>query len=233
MSSREIAEHTGKRHSDVLEAIRNMEPAWEKVTERKFPLSEYTDPTGRKLPMYQLNKTECLFIATKFNDEARAKLIIRWEELEKQNQKPKSKEQLWLEAMQSLTEEVEVQKGLLDRARTQILKDRPKVEMYELAMNSDGLLNIGQVAKVLQFSYGRNTLFKKLREKGIFFKNKNEPKQLYVDNGCFVVKQKPFQVSEEKTVINLQVYVTQKGLAYINKLLGNGGSAPVLIAPIK
>lgn len=29
--------------------------------------------------MYQLNKTECLYVATKFNDEARAKLVIRWE----------------------------------------------------------------------------------------------------------------------------------------------------------
>lgn len=28
MTSIEIAEITGKRHSDVLESIRNMEPAW-------------------------------------------------------------------------------------------------------------------------------------------------------------------------------------------------------------
>lgn len=32
--------------------------------------------------MYKLTKTECLYIATKFNDEARAKLVIRWEEIE-------------------------------------------------------------------------------------------------------------------------------------------------------
>jgi phage regulator Rha-like protein len=62
-----------------------MEPAWIKVTERKFTLSEYTDPTGRKLPQYELNKLECLFISTKFNDITRARLIKRWEELEKKN----------------------------------------------------------------------------------------------------------------------------------------------------
>ena len=84
MSSREIAEFTNKRHSDVLEAIRSMESSWVKVTGRNFPLSEYTDTTGRKLPQYELSKKECLYIATKFNDEARARLIIRWEELEKQ-----------------------------------------------------------------------------------------------------------------------------------------------------
>lgn len=59
-----------------------MEPAWEKVTGAKFGCSEYTDSTGRKLPMYSLTKTECLYVATKFNDEARAKLVLRWEALE-------------------------------------------------------------------------------------------------------------------------------------------------------
>jgi len=86
MSSREIAEVALKQHKDVLETIRNMEPAWEKVCGRKFPLT-YNDvpmPNGgsRKEPMYQLSKTECLYVATKFNDEARAKLVVRWEELE-------------------------------------------------------------------------------------------------------------------------------------------------------
>lgn len=85
MSSIEIAELTGKLHKDVLEAIRVMEPAWEKVAGRKFPLSEYKDSTGRKLPMYELNKAECLYVATKFNDEARAKLVLRWEQLEVNN----------------------------------------------------------------------------------------------------------------------------------------------------
>lgn len=82
MTSLEIAEVTGKRHSDVLEAIRNMEPAWEKVAQRKFPLGSYKDANNQDRPCYILNKTECLYVATKFNDEARAKLILRWEELE-------------------------------------------------------------------------------------------------------------------------------------------------------
>lgn len=82
ITSREIAELTGKMHKDVMKAIRNMENAWHKFTGRKFALSEYKDATGRTLPMYQLTKTECLYIATKFNDEARAKLVLRWEQLE-------------------------------------------------------------------------------------------------------------------------------------------------------
>lgn len=82
MSSREIAELTGKPHNDVLKAIRAMEPAWIKVNGGNFSLVEYKDSKGEKRPMYELSKTECLYVATKFNDEARAKLIIRWEELE-------------------------------------------------------------------------------------------------------------------------------------------------------
>ena len=86
MTSLEIAELTGKQHKNVMQAIRNMEPAWEKVTGLKFQLCEksYLLANGvtKKQPFYQLTKTECLYIATKFNDEARAKLVLRWQELE-------------------------------------------------------------------------------------------------------------------------------------------------------
>jgi phage regulator Rha-like protein len=85
MSSREIAELTGKRHTEVLRAIRTMEAAWERISGRKFALADYTDAQGKPRSMYQLTKTECLYVATKFNDEARAKLVIRWEQLETHN----------------------------------------------------------------------------------------------------------------------------------------------------
>ena len=86
MTSLEIAELTGKQHKDLMKAIRNMEPAWEKVHGRKFALMFREVKIGngavRHDPCYQLTKTECLYIATKFNDEARAKLVLRWQELE-------------------------------------------------------------------------------------------------------------------------------------------------------
>ena len=63
-----------------------MKPAWEKTCGLKFQLTSRTivQPNGgtREVPCYSLTKTECLYIATKFNDEARAKLVLRWEELE-------------------------------------------------------------------------------------------------------------------------------------------------------
>ena len=83
MTSLEIAELTGKQHKNLMRDIRNMEPAWVKIAGLKFELGSYEDANGQLRPCYQLTKTECLYIATKFNDEARAKLVLRWEELER------------------------------------------------------------------------------------------------------------------------------------------------------
>ena len=85
MSSRQIAQIIGKPHSYILKSIRNMEYAWKKVNGGNFSLVEYKDGKGEMRPEYRLNKIECLYIATKFNNEARAKLVIRWAELEEKN----------------------------------------------------------------------------------------------------------------------------------------------------
>ena len=92
MSSMEIAEVAGKNHFDLMRAIRKMEPAWQKVTESNFAFKQRIIDLGngrkKEAPYYELTKEETLYVATKFNDEARAKLVVRWFELEK-GQKPK------------------------------------------------------------------------------------------------------------------------------------------------
>ena len=81
ITSLEIAELTGKQHKHVMEAIRKMEPAWIKICGSIFRLTSRTikQPNcgTREVPCYLLTKTECLYIATKFNDEVRAKLVLR------------------------------------------------------------------------------------------------------------------------------------------------------------
>ena len=88
MTSLDIAELCGKQHRHVMEAIRKMEPAWVKVHGSKFRLMfrEVTIGHGavRQDPCYTLTKTETLYIATKFKDDMRAKLVLRWEELERE-----------------------------------------------------------------------------------------------------------------------------------------------------
>lgn len=81
MTSLEIAEKTGKKHHHLLRDIKKMEISWHNINQTKFGLVEYTDKKGEQRPMYELNMFECLYIATKFNDEARAKLVKEWAEL--------------------------------------------------------------------------------------------------------------------------------------------------------
>ncbi|OWW24060.1 hypothetical protein B4Q04_18325 [Zobellia sp. OII3] len=82
ITSRDLAEFTRKRHSDVLRDIREMEKSWKNYTKRSFSLSDYNDRTGRKQPMYKLEKREILFILSKYDDELRAMIIIRLDHLE-------------------------------------------------------------------------------------------------------------------------------------------------------
>jgi phage regulator Rha-like protein len=230
MSSREIAEVAKRQHKDVLESIRNMEPAWEKVTGRKFPLSNYTDPTGRKLPMYELNKKECLYVATKFNDEVRAKLIIRWEELETKQALDFSDPdtilmlaQTWKEERQKRLEaEQRVVKieSAVNKLSYQNSLMKPKVELMKRILNDKLKVDIGQAAKILNLPFGRNTLFKKLKEKGVIFKNRNEPKPEYIKKGYFEMKKNWSESNRYDGVASIKVLVTQKGLEFIAQLFG-------------
>ena len=105
MTSMEIAELTGKRHCDIMRSIRVMESGWEKVSRRKFASATYQDEQGKQRPCYLLSKTECLYIATKFNDEARARLVIRWQQLEEERREAMAWEQWkarWAQPRQSI-----------------------------------------------------------------------------------------------------------------------------------
>jgi len=151
MSSREIAELTGKQHKNILRDIRNMEPAWEKVNGLKFELVEYLDEKGEKRPEYQLNKEETLYVATKYNDETRAKLIMRWKQLEVENMELKSKlnsktytiPEDYAEALLRIVDHVRTEKELTNK----IKEDAPKVEYYTKVMASTDTVTATTIAK--------------------------------------------------------------------------------------
>lgn len=158
MTSLEIAEITGKLHKHVMEAIRKMESAWVKVNGSKFRLVDYTDHKGEKRPCYQLTKTECLYIATKFNDEARAKLVLRWEELERKNQENHPKvpmsfaEALRLAAQQQ--EEIERNRKELECKNDEIVQlssaiteMQPKVSYVDTILSSKETVTTTQIAQ--------------------------------------------------------------------------------------
>lgn len=223
MSSLQIAEIAGKPHNDVLKAIRAMEPAWVKITKGNFSLSEYKDSTGRLLPMYQLSKTECLYIATKFNDEARAKLVIRWEQLEVEKQNggfevPTSfRDALLLAAKQQ--EQIEEQQKV-------ITEQAPKVSFANAIIASKTSCLIGELAKLLAqngVGIGQNRLFEWMRNNGYLGKTGeryNIPNQLYIEQGLFELRKGVRSGSDGVMHTTITTKVTGKGQEYfINKFL--------------
>ena len=92
ITSLDIAKLTGKEHRNVLRDIKNMEPAWEQLHQLKFEqmqIKEKLPNNGYRMrKVYVLTKLESLYIATKYNDQARARLILRWAELESKNLTP-------------------------------------------------------------------------------------------------------------------------------------------------
>lgn len=106
------------------------------------------------------------------------------------------------------------------KQQKQIEKLQPKADFADKAFAMEGKCDIGQAAKILGLPFGRNSLFKKLREAGVFFTNRNEPKQKYIDAGYFEMKEKPIPRENHPGFVVMVVLCTQKGLAYINHLFG-------------
>ncbi len=188
MTSLQIAEITGKAHKNVMQAIRKMEDAWEKISELNFQLAEYQDEQGKPRPCYLLTKEECLYIATKFNDEARAKLIKRWKELEEQHRKP-TVPQNYLEALKSLVkaEEEKQQLALENKKQEKVIEDisrvntelgnkitemLPKVSYYDQILQSNATMTVTQIAQ----DYGMSAIKMNelLKEMHIQYKVRNQ-----------------------------------------------------------
>ncbi|WP_375643965.1 Rha family transcriptional regulator, partial [Bartonella sp. AP83NXGY] len=85
MSSREIAELCGRRHDHVMRDIKKM---LEELNAPKFGGVDfsgyYLDGKGESRPCYNLPKRECLILVSGYNMTLRARIIDRWQELEKQ-----------------------------------------------------------------------------------------------------------------------------------------------------
>lgn len=107
------------------------------------------------------------------------------------------------------------------RLEQQNSKLKPKADFADAAFKAEGKVDIGQAAKILNLGFGRNTLFKKLKEVGVFFKDRNEPKQKYIDAGYFeMTLLPPIHRDSHPDILYQKVLCKPKGLAYINYLFG-------------
>lgn len=88
MSSREIAELTGKEHFNVRRDIQNM---LRELGEDAFKFEGMSkDAYGRPLPVFNLPKDLTITLVSGYNVTMRHRIVTRWMELEEQQVKPTS-----------------------------------------------------------------------------------------------------------------------------------------------
>lgn len=119
-------------------------------------------------------------------------------------------------------------------AEAQIEKNKPKVLFADAVSSSNKSCLVGELAKMIsqeairtgktQKKIGQNNLFAWLRNKGYLCKSgerKNQPKQVYVEQGLFEIKKGSRLDGQGNNIITSTTKVTGKGQIYfINKFLG-------------
>lgn len=241
MSSLEIARLTGRDHAHVMRDIRNMEPAWEKISQSKFGLASYNDAQGKPRPCYKLTKTECLYVATKFNDEARAKLVLRWEELER-------KERANMLALPDFTDPAEaaiawakqynekkvlmLENKQLEEENIQLAVENQELKddrnYLDLIMRSKALLTVSQIAQ--DYGMSGKAMNKKLSELGIQY-SINGQWILYAKyKDCGYVSSRSINITraDGRPDIVLHTEWTQAGRRFLYEELKKCGIVPML-----
>ena len=131
MSSKEIADFTGKRHDHVMRDIKKMLLELYPAGAPNFG-GTYLSEQNKELPLFNLDRkhTDCLL--TGYSAAARMKVIDRWHELEAKH-KPQIP-QTYAEALQLAA----------DQAK-QLELAAPKVAFVDNLVNRENLLNASQV----------------------------------------------------------------------------------------
>lgn len=203
MSSREIADLTGKRHTHVLRDISKMLEGLD--LETKPFLGWLKDGKGELRKVYNLPKRECLVLVTGYNVKLRAAIIDRWRELEAKEQTPKVP-QTFADALRLAADQQELLEA-----------QKPKVEFYDTVADSSDALSMRDVSKIINRGIGSIQLFKFLRNNKVLMTD-NIPYQNYINRGWFKVIEQKYKV-KGKINISKKTLVYQKGVAGIIALL--------------
>lgn len=217
--SRQIAENFGKRHNDVMEAIRNVLATEKSVT--KFFHESSFEYRGQTFPMYLMNRDGFSLLVMGFTGKAalewKLKYIQAFNEMEKKlAQRPQlSRSELMAQALIAAHEELEHK----DR---QIAELTPKGIFADAVSASKKSILVGELAKLLcqnGVQIGQNRLFVWMRERGYLIKDPkrsdyNMPTQRAVEQGLFEIKETTVVHSDGHTSINKTPKVTGKGQIY-------------------
>lgn len=217
VSSRVIAQGLGKRHDNVLRDLEAIVSENSNLSSLCISNSYRVEGQQREYKEYLLTKkgfTLYMFNIQGYNDFKLA-YINRFEEMEN-TLKAQRLPQNYVEALEALLTS-EKEKIKLQEENKLML---PKAEFYDDVTDSDSLIDMKEVAKVLNFkNIGRNKLFELLRNKSVLMRD-NTPYQKYVDCGYFkIIEVKWFNPKKASTQITLKTMVFQKGLDFISKLI--------------
>ncbi len=215
MTSREIADATGKRHANVIRDIRNMLTKLGADSTQFWV--EYQDSTGRRLPEARLPKRECLILASGYSVELRAKIIDRWAVLEAAAQSPSPTTALalpadYLSALKQLVASEEA-KLALQAENQKLLPAKAVVDRIAMAEGCHDWLSASKV-----LGYGRTTLLERLREMQVI-NGANLPYQQHIVAGRFKVVETTWRSDDGISHVHAKTTVTPKGMLWLAQLL--------------
>ena len=210
------------RHDSLMAKIETEITGMKKlgISLQNFLVSTYINSRGKEYPCYLLNRDSMLQMLMSESIFVRAKTIEYINKLEEDNKKNKIP-QTYAEALRAYADEVEESERLkAENEKQQLLlaEQQPKVEAYNTAMSTDGLLSFKQVADIIAIKgLGRNKLMEFLRSRGILLDrlNKNRPAGKYVDAGYFKEVIATYDNGYGKNNNTTTTYVTPEGLAFI------------------
>jgi len=215
-----VAEKFGKQHKHIMQSVKDLMTSVEKSS-NLFIKSEYPDNYGRMQPMYIMNRDGFALLVMGFTGDKA--LQFKLDYIEAFNRMEEQIKNGGFEIPKSFSEALMLaakQQEQIEQANRIITKLQPKADFADKAFETSDKVDVGMAAKILKLGFGRNPLFKRLKELGVFFSNRNEPKQKYINAGYFEMTEKFIERDNHPGFVVTKVLVTQKGLAYINHLLG-------------
>jgi phage antirepressor YoqD-like protein len=204
-------------HKNLLAIIRDEFD--EEISRLKIQPSSYKNSRNKEQPMFVLTISQAKQVLVRESKFVRKAIVKHLEVLEQKLNSAQLQPQLpqnYIEALKALVVSEE-EKVVLQK---QIKNNEVKIQFIDRVTQSTDTIDIGQCAKILELNFGRNTLFKELRERGVFFKQRNEPKQNFIDRGYFKLKEEFIQTKNHGTKTIIKVLVTQRGLGYLSTIFG-------------
>lgn len=149
MSSREIAELTGRRHDNVMRVCRDLKASGVTPQIEESPF----DHLGNTYFEFRLSKRDSLVLVARLSPEFTAKVVDRWLALEQQAQT--GLPQTFSEALRLAADQAE----RIEQQQAQIAAAAPKVAFVEQYVEGTGLKGFRQVCKLLGANENEFRLF--------------------------------------------------------------------------